>query len=97
MHRIYHDFNKLYPGKAGELTSAPLVCYGTKCDLDRLNLTLEDGMEVILYEPDVGENGEPDCLEVKASIRFDRNAGCFMADFVWEDLKYGSERAEPLK
>jgi hypothetical protein len=97
MHRIYHDFNKLYPGQTGRLTSAPLVCYGTKCDLERLNLVLKEGMEVVLYEPDIGPNDEPDCLEVKAVIRFDHKAGCFMADFVWGELMYGSERKEPLK
>lgn len=91
MHRIYHDFNKLFPGGPGEKTSAPLVCMGTKRDLDALGLTLEAGMEVILYEPDVAEDGSPDSLEVKATIRYDSKEGCFMADFYWDDLMYRSE------
>lgn len=92
MHRIYHDFNKLYPGIRPEMRAAPLVCIGTKHDLDALALTLQEGMEVMLYQPDdVAPDGTLDCLEVKASIRYDPKEACFMADFIWDELMYRSE------
>lgn len=92
MHRIYHDFNKLYPGKTSGVTTALLVCVGTRDDLEALHLTLKDGMEIVLYQPDdVAPDGSPDCLEVRATIRFDQEAQCFMGDFTWDELKYCSE------
>ncbi|WP_395743459.1 hypothetical protein [Prosthecobacter sp.] len=96
MHRIYHDFNKLLPGKDEKSRSAPLVCRGTKNDLDALGLTLADGMEVLLYQPD-GEapDGNSDSLEVRATIRYSPQEACFVADFIWDDLMYHSE-AEAL-
>lgn len=97
MHRIYHDFNKLFSGRDDKSRSAPLVCSGTKHDLDALSLTLEDGMEVILYQPDdETEDGTLDSLEVKATIRYSPEEACFMADFIWDELKYRSE-AEAMK
>ena len=92
MHRISHDFNKLEAGKEPGMHSAPLVCAGTRRDLEELHLTLEDGMEVLLYEPDgVGPDGAPDCLEVRAKIRYDAEAQCFMGDFNFKELMYRSE------
>ena len=74
------------------MCSAPLVCVGTLDDLAALNLTLQEGMEVVLYMPDdVAPDGSPDCLEVRATIRFDQASLCFMGDFVWDELKFRSE------
>lgn len=92
MHRIYHDFNKLFPGENDGLRAAPLVCLGTKHDLDALGLSLKEGMRVILYQPDgEAEDGTLDNLEVKAIIRYDIKEACFMADFVWDELMSRSE------
>jgi hypothetical protein len=88
MHRLYHDFNKLFPGRTEGMRAAPLVCFGTKQDLERVSLTLEESMEVLLYEPDADTDGTAGALEVRAVVRFDAKEGCFMADFVWEDLKF---------
>jgi hypothetical protein len=98
MHRIYHDFNKLYAGKTPEMRSAPLVCIGTHGDLGALHLTLQDGMRAVLYQPDdVAPDGSSDCLEVRATIRFDHESQCFMGDFIWEELKYRSEAQAETK
>jgi hypothetical protein len=91
MHRLYHDFNKLFPGKAPGMRSAPLICVGTREDIEALNITLQDGMGVMLYQPDdIASGGSADCLEVRATIRFDQEAQCFMGDFIWDELKYRS-------
>jgi hypothetical protein len=88
--RIYADFNKL-----DENRSAILVCLGTKIDLDKLGLTLQEGMEVTLYQPDeVDENGLPDDLEVDAVIAFHKELKCWVGRFIWEDLSYRSEKGK---
>jgi hypothetical protein len=91
MHRLFHDFNNLQPGNKEGLTSAPLVCAGTKEDLERQGVTLKEGMEVLLYQPDEASDGSPDSLEVRAKIRYDSKLGCFMGDFVWAGLMHRSE------
>jgi hypothetical protein len=92
MYRIYHDFNKLIEGKAEGSWAAPLVCIGTKNDLDALGITLEEGMQVLLYQPDdIAPDGSPDWLEVRATIRYDTIQKCFVGDFTREELMYHSE------
>jgi len=88
MHRIYHDFNKLFPGREEGMAAAPLVCSGTKRDLDERRLTLQEGMLVMLYQCDPDMDGSPAFLEVNATIRYSPEEECFMADFVWDELKH---------
>jgi hypothetical protein len=86
--RIYADFNKL-----DENHSAILVCLGTRIDLDKLGLTLHEGMEVTLYQPDeVDENGLPDDLEVDAVVSFHEKLKCWVGKFKREELSYRSEK-----
>ena len=91
MHRLYHDFNKLLPGNEEGIASAPLVCFGTKRDLEELHLTLEDGMDVLLYQFDPEVDGSPAFLEVSSKVRYSPEEECFVADFVWDDLKHRSD------
>lgn len=91
--RIYHDFNKLDAGSNEALTGAPLVCRGTKIDLEEKKIELKDGMKVILYqEDDVDSEGNPDFLEVEATVRKKDGGRYFSADFVYSELMYRSER-----
>ena len=93
MYRIYHDFNKSGDCPEEGKTSAPLVCMGTKRDLDALGITLKEGMEVLLYMPDAqfDSAGAPDDLEVRATIRYDAREKCFVGDYVIDDLMYRTE------
>ena len=88
MHRLYHDFNKLHFGKQEGIVAAPLVCAGTKRDLEDLHITLEDGLDVLLYQFDPDIDGNPAFLEVEAKIRYSPEEKCFMADFIWDELKH---------
>ena len=97
MHRIYHDFNKVCAGPDDEkIGTAPLVCTGTKRDLEALGITLQEGIDVMLYMPDEGPSGLMEALEVNARVRYDSRQGCFVADYVLTDLMYQSE-AEALR
>jgi hypothetical protein len=91
MPRLYHDFNKLFPGKEEGMAAAPLVCVGTKEDLKKLSLTLEDGMDVLLYMDDEDTDGKAGALAVKAKVRYDPKEKCFMADFIWNEMKFHPE------
>jgi hypothetical protein len=94
--RIFHDFNTLegdppYEGGVHQTVRAPLVCRGTADDLARLGIELHDGMLVTLYEPEVDNDGNPDCLEVDAVIRRDRSGGYWVGEFDFAELCYASE------
>ena len=100
MYRIYHDFNKVCAGPDDlRFRSAPLICSGTKRDLEVLGLTLADGMEVMLYMPDaqVAPDGSPDDLEVRGVIRYDDREKCFVADYILADLMYRTEAESKKK
>lgn len=95
--RIYHDFNKLDPdaGHFGWTTvRAPLVCRGTADDLERLQIELHDGMLVTLYQPDdVDHHGNPDCLEVDATVRRSAKNDYWVGEFIYSELCYRSEKS----
>jgi hypothetical protein len=85
--RIYADFNKAAgPGRV------ILTCVGTRADIEKLNLDLTDGMQVVLYMPDVDENGVSDPLEVSAIIRRDEKNGWWVGDFDWKELDHLSRK-----
>ena len=88
MHRLYHDFNMLLPGKGAGRVAAPLVCSRTKQDIEELDLELQEGMDVLFYQFDRDIDGLPAFLEVKAKIRYAPDEKCFMAHFVWDELKH---------
>ncbi len=90
--RIYADFNKL-DARRGSRRGVILTCQGTAHDLDAHGLTLQEGMEVILYMPDdVDEYGAPDNLEVDAVVEFDKVLGYWVGSFQWDELDYRSEK-----
>ncbi len=89
---LYHDFNALI-GVPGGPGVAPLVCRGTIEDLQRLDLELSEGLLVTLYQPDdVDEYGNPDRLEVDATVTFDATHGCWTAVFDLDELDYASKK-----
>ena len=98
MHRIYHDFNKTWArSEDGKIWTAPLVCMGTKNDLDALGIALQEGMQVLLYMPDEGPGGFMEAMEVQATVRYDAGERCFMADYVRDELMYRSEANAKVK
>lgn len=95
MHRIYHDFNKSCDALHEGVWGAPLVCRGTHEDLQRLQLTLEEGMQVLLYMPDYDENNMPGALEVVATLYRHPRDPYFIAEYVGDDVKWVPADAGP--
>ena len=86
--RIYADFNKLDQNR-----NAILVCKGTMDDLQQQRIELVEDMEVTLYMPDdVDAEGQPDCLEVNAIVKYDNEHGYWVGEFQWDELGYKSEK-----
>jgi hypothetical protein len=98
--RIYHDFNNLDVGSDETMAGASLLCLGTQNDLEKKKIELIDGMKVILYqEDDVDSDGNPDFLEVEATVREKDGGRYFSGEFIFSELMHRSERKEtqPIK
>jgi len=95
MHRIYHDFNKSCAAIHEGMWGAPLVCRGTRDDLQRLQLTLVEGMEVLLYMPDYDEKDRPGALEVKATLYRHPRDPHFIAEYVGDEVKWVPDMSGP--
>lgn len=84
--RIYADFNKLdRPGRA------VLTCAGTLKDIASLGIELLDGLEVLLYGDDFGEDGLPDDLEVDAVVRWNTEKECWVGCFDPDGFRHASD------
>ena len=85
--RIYADFQKL-----DGCGNAILKTVGTVTDLGKLNISLQEGKFVVLYQPDINEKGESDPLEVDATIKFSGDHNCWVGVFSHSELCYRSEK-----
>ena len=65
-----------------------MVCRGTHDDLQRQNLTLHEGMEVLLYMPDHDGEDQFGAFEVKATLYQHPKDTFFIGEYVLDDLKF---------
>ena len=84
--RIYADFHNLDDENRLKLTSV-----GTKEDLERLGITLRDGLEFTFYTDDANDQGEADDLLVDGVVEFDRTNQCWVANVDWSAVKHSSD------
>jgi len=85
--RVYADFNK--QDRDGRLV---LTCAGTKQDLERLGLTLSDGLKLLFYADDTDENGKPDDIEVEGVVTYDPTNERWVAAYQAGEIRHASER-----
>ena len=90
--RIYADFNK-WDGD-GKSRWLLLTCKGTFDDLARLNIQLEEGLEITFYTDDSNQAGQPDELEVDGYVHLDPNGNQWLGIIDWNAIRHGSDRAE---
>jgi len=88
--RIYADFNN-WDGD-GNLRWLILTCKGTFDDLTRLNIELNDGLEVIFYTDDLDKAGNSDDLEVDGYVRFDKKENYWVGIIDWNAIRHKSDR-----
>lgn len=89
--RLYADFNAPH----GDGEGIALDRMGTLRDLTEMNLTLSDGMKLLLYTDDADERGKADPLLVDAVARYDEAAKCFYAVADWDTLRHQSDDGKP--
>jgi hypothetical protein len=68
-----------------------LNCQGTINDLERQNITLKDGLGLLLWDEDFDVNDKPDNMFVDAIARYNDSKGIWEAECNWEDIKHESE------
>lgn len=83
--KLWADFNA--PSDFG----LRLNCLGTIKDLERQNLKLEEGMELLLWDEDYNEEYERDDLIVKATARYNSKNSIWEGEFEWNEIKHESE------
>lgn len=84
--RIYADFHKI--DKDGRLI---LVCIGTRLDLQRYKIEFSEGMELIFYDDDADDHGNPDDLIVRGIVHYDEEQQYWTATIDWQAIKHSSE------
>lgn len=83
--KLWADFN------ASSDFGLRLNCLGTIKDLERQNLNLEEGMELLLWDEDYNDQNERDDLIVKATARYNSKLSIWEGEFDWEEIKNESE------
>jgi hypothetical protein len=87
-HRIYADFQNLDDHNRLRLVSA-----GTLRDLERLDISLRDGLELSFYADDEDEFGRPDDVRVDGVVQFDEAQGCWVATVDWSAVHHASDES----
>jgi hypothetical protein len=87
--RIYADFHNLDDSNRLRLT-----CAGTREDLERLGIELQEGLELIFYMDDADDQGRPDELRVRGVVHFDGDHECWIADVDWSRAHHESAEAK---
>jgi hypothetical protein len=87
--RIYVDLMKKDDQWRVQLTTV-----GTRRDLARLGIELEEGMLLHLYTDDANSVGVEDNLVFDGIARFDATANIWVAEIDWGALRHESELRE---
>jgi hypothetical protein len=87
--RVYADFQNL-----ADVDRLKLTCVGTRRDLARLGLELEEGLALTLYTDDADDDGRSDDLLVDGVVRFHQGEQCWTAEVDWNSLRHASEQKQ---
>jgi hypothetical protein len=84
--KIYADFNNLDDHNCLKVT-----CAGTRSDLDRLGVQLQEGLELTFCMDDADDQGQPDELRVLGKVTFSTGDLCWVADVDWASVRHESD------
>ena len=84
--RVYHDFQNL-----DDQNRLRLTCAGTRQDLERQDIELQEGMVLTLYDYDANDEGEPDNLLAEGVVHFNKAENCWVAAIDWHAIRHASE------
>jgi len=78
--RVWVDFQNMgYEG-------VRLICAGTLKDIDEKAIKLYDGLQLIVWQEDEDDNGNPDDLIVEATVKYSEIDNCWVAQFDEDSL-----------
>jgi hypothetical protein len=82
---IYADFQNLDDSNRLRLT-----CFGTRADLERFGIELQDGLVLTFHMDDADDQGRPDELLVEGIVHFDEAERSWIADVDWSRVYHRS-------
>jgi hypothetical protein len=85
--RVYADVNK--QDRFGNIL---LTTIGTMADLERLGLTLTDGLHLRFWMEDVDEHGQDDPILFEGTAFFDQSSAQWKAKVDPQNIRWASER-----
>jgi hypothetical protein len=86
--KVYADFQNL--DKQNRLR---LTCAGTHRDLERLGITLREGLALTLYTDDANDAGQPDELLAEGVVQYNEAEKCWVAAIDWQAIRHASDAA----
>jgi hypothetical protein len=84
--RVYADFQNLDDDNRVKLT-----CVGTREDLARQGIELQEGLVLTLYSDDADDQGRPDELRVEGVVHYQADEQCWVAAVDWTAVRHASE------
>jgi len=90
--RIFADFNNL-----DDANRLRLNCVGTREDLARHGIELQEGLRLTFYMDDANDRGEPDDLLAEGVTHYDHANQCWVAAVDWPTLRHASQESLSLK
>ena len=84
--RVYADFQNL-----DEANRLRFTCAGTRDDLDRQGIRLEEGLRLTFTTDDADNSGQPDELRVEGLVLYNDAEECWVAMIDWNALRHASD------
>lgn len=84
--KVYADFQSLDNANRLRLTSS-----GTVADLERLGISLREGMLLTFYTDDADDEGQSDELQAEGVVHYDEGQNCWVAAIDWSALHHASD------
>ena len=85
---VYADFQNL-----DDANRLRLTCAGTLEDLNRLGISLREGLVLTFSTDDADDEGRPDELRAEGVVHYDEGQKCWVATIDWANLRHASEEA----
>ena len=84
---IYADYHDVDDDNCVRLTKV-----GTRRDLAKHGIELQDGLKITVYMDDADDAGNRDDLMADAVVRYNSRDKCWVAAIDWDEVKNRSER-----
>src|ERR1700722_11994327 len=84
--RIYADFQNL-----DDWNRLRLTCAGTREDLAREKIQLQEGLLLTFYTDDADAEGQPDDLLAEGVFHHNTEEQCWVAEIDWNALRHASD------